>query len=199
MVSGLLFSALSSRPGFSVLSCWLLSGETPVSGTHASRGKVRHTWSFRTQSYSDPSPSSSSYLPGPTHLHRSHIAPELLTPGNISKGQLGWKQFTMATTYFPGVYPSVPGPKAATGQSSAWGSLNTQLLEGSSALKELQAPTQGEPGLPPRLCSHFAELQTGKDKAAPFHAETDRQTDGWQGRAGEIQPAKFSACQQLAP
>lgn len=105
----------------------------------------------------------------------------------------------MATAHFPGVYLSVPGPKAARGQSSAWGSLNTQLPEGSSTRKELQAPTQVEPGIPPRLYSHFEELQTSKDKAAPFHAETDRQTNGWQGRAGEIQPAKFSACQHLAP
>jgi hypothetical protein len=80
-----------------------------------------------------------------------------------------------------------PGPKAARGQSSAWGSLNTQLPEGSSTLKELQAPTQVS------LPDFIPTLQS------PRQAEADRQTDGWQGRAGEIHPAKFSVCQHLAP
>lgn len=98
MVFGLSFSALISRPGFSVLRSWLLSGETPVSGTYASRGKIGHTWSFPTQLYSDPAPSSSSFLPQKPHRLQSPWHQEY-----IKKDHLGWKQFTTATAHFPDV------------------------------------------------------------------------------------------------
>lgn len=100
------------------------------------------------------------------------LPPEPPAQANISKDHLGWKQFAMASAHFPGVYPSVPQPKAARDQSSAWGSLNTQLPKGSSTLKELQAPTQVEPGLPPRLYFYFAKSHTSRDR------QTDRRLAG---------------------
>lgn len=180
MISGLLFLALSSRPGFSVLRSWLLWGEH-LSQAHMPT-EINSDTPGRSELNSILTPPIFFLLPSwhppiffllppclPLTSTEAILPPEPPAQANISKDYLGWKQFTMASAHFPGVYPSVPQPKAARDQSSARGSLNTQLPKGSSTLKELQAPTQVEPGLPPRLYFYFAKSHTSRD----------RQTDRW--------------------